>query len=57
MGDYFERLLEDPTVYEDLTNILGNIKRNVLLKALIRYTVVKDGLERPGRVVSGDASK
>jgi phospholipid/cholesterol/gamma-HCH transport system substrate-binding protein len=43
-------LLEDPSVYEDLTTILGNVKRNSLLKALIRYTIVKDGLDRKGRV-------
>lgn len=50
-------LLEDPSVYEDLTTILGNVKRNSLLKALIRYTIVKDGLERSGRVESPGATK
>jgi phospholipid/cholesterol/gamma-HCH transport system substrate-binding protein len=43
-------LLKDPTAYEDLIGILGNLRRNALLKALVRYTIVKDGLERPGRV-------
>ncbi|MGZ3404831.1 MAG: MlaD family protein, partial [Polyangia bacterium] len=38
-------LLKDPSVYEDLKTILGNIKRNRLLKAVIRYTIKKDGLQ------------
>jgi len=37
-------LLKDPSVYEDLKTILGNIERNRLLKSLIRYTIKKDGL-------------
>src|SRR5690349_6633235 len=32
-------LIVDPTVYEDLKKILGNVERNVLLKALIRFTI------------------
>jgi phospholipid/cholesterol/gamma-HCH transport system substrate-binding protein len=39
-------LLMDPTVYEDLTTVLGNLKRNELLKALIRYDVVTNGLNK-----------
>jgi hypothetical protein len=35
-------LLKDPTVYEDLNTVLGNVKRNTLFKALIRYTVEED---------------
>jgi phospholipid/cholesterol/gamma-HCH transport system substrate-binding protein len=46
-------LLRDPTVYEDLTTILGNVKRNVLLKALIRHEIVNDNLTRPGRIEAG----
>jgi phospholipid/cholesterol/gamma-HCH transport system substrate-binding protein len=37
-------LLKDPSVYEDLKTILGNIKRNRLLKAVIRYEIKRDGL-------------
>lgn len=37
-------LLKDPSIYEDLETILGNIKRNRLLKAIIRYTIKKDGM-------------
>jgi phospholipid/cholesterol/gamma-HCH transport system substrate-binding protein len=40
-------LLVDPTVYEDLTTMLGNINRNVLLKALIRFTIKEGDIERP----------
>ncbi|HEY0710330.1 MAG TPA: MlaD family protein [Polyangia bacterium] len=37
-------LLQDPTVYEDLKIILRDIKRNQLLKALVRFTIKHDGL-------------
>lgn len=37
-------LLKDPSVYEDLKTILGNLKRNKLLKALVRYTISRDSL-------------
>jgi phospholipid/cholesterol/gamma-HCH transport system substrate-binding protein len=40
-------LVVDPTVYEDLKGVLGNVERNVLLKALIRWTMKEDGMERP----------
>ena len=40
-------LLVDPSVYEDLKSLLGNIERNVVFKALIRYTIKQDELQRP----------
>jgi phospholipid/cholesterol/gamma-HCH transport system substrate-binding protein len=40
-------LIKDPTVYEDLKTVLGNVRRNVLFKALIRATIENDGLRRP----------
>jgi phospholipid/cholesterol/gamma-HCH transport system substrate-binding protein len=40
-------LLKDPSAYEDLTTLLGNLKRNELLKALLRATIQTDGLKRP----------
>ncbi|MCG3172741.1 MAG: hypothetical protein GMKNLPBB_00896 [Myxococcota bacterium] len=43
-------LLKDPTVYEDLKTLLGNVKRNKLLKGLIRYTIEKDDLKRTGKI-------
>jgi phospholipid/cholesterol/gamma-HCH transport system substrate-binding protein len=39
-------LLRDPTVYEDLKTLLGKVKRNVLFKALVRFTIEEDGLRR-----------
>jgi phospholipid/cholesterol/gamma-HCH transport system substrate-binding protein len=41
-------LLKDPTVYQDLKTVLGNIKRNLLLKAVIRMTIEKDELKKTG---------
>jgi phospholipid/cholesterol/gamma-HCH transport system substrate-binding protein len=41
-------LLEDPTVYEDLKIILGDVKRNKLLKALVRFTITNDRLQQDG---------
>ncbi len=38
-------LIKDPSVYEDLKVILGNVKRNKLLRAIIRYEIQKDGLK------------
>lgn len=40
-------LLVDPSVYEDMKTVLGNIERNVVFKALIRYTIKQDELQRP----------
>ena len=39
-------LLEDPTVYEDLKVILRDVKRNTMLKALVRFTIERDRLRR-----------
>jgi phospholipid/cholesterol/gamma-HCH transport system substrate-binding protein len=39
-------LLRDPTVYEQLKTLLGNVQRNVLFKALVRYTMERDDLRR-----------
>ena len=39
-------LLEDPTIYEDLKIILRDVRRNTLLKALVRYTIQRDGLRQ-----------
>lgn len=39
-------LVKDPTVYEDLKTVLGNVKRNTMFKALIRWTVEKDELRK-----------
>jgi len=41
-------LLEDPTVYEDLKIILRGVKRNTLLKSLVRFTIERDRLRQEG---------
>ena len=43
-------LINDPTVYEDLKGILGNVKRNRILRELVRYSISKqDEIERYGK--------
>jgi phospholipid/cholesterol/gamma-HCH transport system substrate-binding protein len=50
-------LVRDPTVYEDLKTVLGNVKRNVLLKALIRFTMEEEGLRRVENAPSVETSE
>lgn len=38
-------LVMDPSVYEDLKSILGNVRRNVILKALFRFAISEGGVE------------
>ena len=40
-------LLVDPSVYEEMKTILGNIERNVMFKSLVRMTIKEEGLTRP----------
>jgi phospholipid/cholesterol/gamma-HCH transport system substrate-binding protein len=35
-------LLVDPTVYEDLKSAIGNVERNEVLRALVRYSIKAD---------------
>jgi phospholipid/cholesterol/gamma-HCH transport system substrate-binding protein len=35
-------LLVDPTIYEDVKLVLGNVQRNDVLRALVRYSINKD---------------
>jgi phospholipid/cholesterol/gamma-HCH transport system substrate-binding protein len=35
-------LLVDPTVYEDIKNLVGNVERNQVLRALVRYSIKQD---------------
>jgi phospholipid/cholesterol/gamma-HCH transport system substrate-binding protein len=39
-------LMVDPSVYEDLKVLLGNVQRNEVLRALVRYSIKQDE-ERP----------
>jgi len=49
-------LLVDPSVYEDLKMLLGNVQRNQTLRALVRYSIQRDG-DSPGvEVVDPDAA-
>lgn len=44
-------LLVDPSVYEDLKVVLGNVERNRALRALVRYSVKQDEAARSVEVV------
>jgi phospholipid/cholesterol/gamma-HCH transport system substrate-binding protein len=35
-------LLMDPTVYEDIKGLVGNVERNEVLRALVRYSIKAD---------------
>ena len=44
----------DPSVYDDLRTVLGNVKRNKVLQELVRITVSnRGGLEQAGHPVDG----
>jgi phospholipid/cholesterol/gamma-HCH transport system substrate-binding protein len=45
-------LLVDPTVYEDLKRAIGNVERNEVLRALVRYSIKADE-KRPVPRVEG----
>jgi phospholipid/cholesterol/gamma-HCH transport system substrate-binding protein len=46
-------LLVDPSIYEDLKRVLGNVERNSVLRALVRYSLKKDR-DKPKVKVAGD---
>ncbi|MBW2454990.1 MAG: MCE family protein [Deltaproteobacteria bacterium] len=35
-------LLVDPSIYEDMKRVLGNVERNSVLRALVRYSIKQD---------------
>ena len=35
-------LLVDPSIYEDVKSVLGNVQRNDALRALVRYSIKQD---------------
>ncbi len=43
-------LLVDPSVYEDIKSIVGNVDRNQVLRALVRYSIKADE-QKPGAKV------
>ena len=40
-------LLVDPTVYEDIKSAVGNVERNEVLRALVRYSIKADEEKKP----------
>ncbi|CAN5558776.1 MlaD family protein [soil metagenome] len=40
-------LLVDPSVYEDIKSLVGNVERNQVLRALVRYSIKQDELKTP----------
>lgn len=48
-------LLVDPSVYEDVKSVLGNVQRNDVLRALVRYSINQD--EKKPRVNVESAKK
>ncbi|WP_438013491.1 MlaD family protein [Sorangium sp. So ce315] len=47
-------LLVDPSIYEDMKSLLGNVQRNDVLRALVRYSIKQD--ERKPAVEVGGAT-
>lgn len=41
-------IINDPTVYEDLKEILGNVKRNKVLRELVRFSISNGEADRDG---------
>ena len=50
-------LLVDPSVYEDLKMLLGNVQRNQALRALVRYSIQRDDGPAGVQVVDPDAEE
>ncbi|MCS6901949.1 MAG: MlaD family protein [Myxococcales bacterium] len=49
-------LLVDPSIYEDMKSVLGNVQRNDVLRALVRYSIKQDE-KKPAVTVEGGPSK
>lgn len=50
-------LLVDPSIYEDVKRLIGDLERNEILRALVRYSIRQDAPRRPAQVTpapSGD---
>ncbi len=46
-------LLVDPSVYEDVKRVLGDVERNDVLRALVRYSIKQDEKKPTARVPQG----
>jgi len=42
--------LVDPSIYEDVKRLVGNLERNEILRALVRYSIRQDGSQAPVEV-------
>jgi phospholipid/cholesterol/gamma-HCH transport system substrate-binding protein len=40
-------LLVDPSLYEDIKTLVGNVQRNEVLRALVRYAIRPASAARP----------
>jgi phospholipid/cholesterol/gamma-HCH transport system substrate-binding protein len=49
-------LLVDPSIYEDMKAVLGNVQRNDVLRALVRYSIKQDE-KKPSVTVSEGAAQ
>jgi hypothetical protein len=47
----------DPSVYEDLKMLLGNVQRNQALRALVRYSIQRDDGPAGVEVVDPEAAE
>jgi phospholipid/cholesterol/gamma-HCH transport system substrate-binding protein len=45
-------LLVDPSVYEDIRALVGNVERNEVLRALVRYSIKADEANKPAPSVT-----
>ena len=43
-------LLVDPSIYEDVKRLVGDLQRNEILRALVRYSIRQDESHRPATV-------
>lgn len=51
-------IINDPTVYEDLKEILGNVKRNRILRELVRYSISNsEQVDKAGKPAEKPAEK
>jgi phospholipid/cholesterol/gamma-HCH transport system substrate-binding protein len=49
-------LLVDPSVYEDVKSLVGNVERNQVLRALVRYSIKQDDDQRAHADVKDDGA-
>ncbi len=50
-------LLVDPSIYEDMKAVLGNVQRNDVLRALVRYSIKQDEKKPEIKVGDGPAGR